>query len=66
MKKYFLTIVMTICMMLVDLPASAEQAAYAANQPKSLTVHYYVQNMGEEVPISGAEVGIFKVAQLEL
>ena len=31
----------------------------------NLTIHFYVQNIGVDVPISGAEVAIYKVAQLE-
>lgn len=32
--------------------------------PKSLTVHFYVQKTGVDIPMSGAEIGIFRVAEL--
>lgn len=35
------------------------------NEKKSLTVYFYVQKIGVDMPIEGAEIGIYKIADLE-
>lgn len=67
MKKYIFTFITAILVMLVPMAAAAAESDKMPDiddTKKSLTIHFYVQNSGVEVPISGAEIAIYKVADL--
>lgn len=65
MKKCFLAIIVFLFAMNSALIVFAEQMPEIDSVEKSLSIHFYVQNSGVDIPISGAEIGIYKVADLK-
>ena len=66
MKKYFLTVIAIILVMLEPIAAAAanNKMPEIDDKAKNLTIHFYTQKIGVDIPISGAEIGIYKVAEL--
>jgi len=67
MKKCVLTFIISMLIIILPLAAAADESDRMPdidNIKKSLTIDFYVQNNEKEVPISGAEISIYKVADL--
>ena len=69
MKKYILSIttLFLICSIFLSIPTFADETNFMPDiddSEKNLTVHFYVQKTGVDVPIEGAEIGIYKAADL--
>ena len=69
MKRYILSLstLFLICSIFLSIPTFADETNFMPDideSEKNLTVHFYVQKTGVDVPIEGAEIGIYKVAQL--
>ena len=68
MKKYVLMIILTVLVMIQPLAAVADESDRMPDIDvieKSLTIDFSVQNNEKDIPISGAEISIYKVADLK-
>ena len=66
MKKKLCYLIPLIIMLLVSFSYTAVQAAPDDENRNSLTIFFYVQINGVDTPLPGAEVGICRVAELEI
>ena len=67
MKKYILGTLLIVCSIFFSIPTYADETDFMpeiSDSDKSLTIHFYVQKTGVDVPIKGAEIGIYKIANL--
>lgn len=67
MKKYFLLLVAAIIIIMEPLSAFADQTYSMPpieDKEVELTIYFYVQHNGIEVPISDAEIAVYKTADI--